>query len=157
MWSFLATLDPRVITAIAVAVGTVAAIIGWRNYRLARDRDRRERERERQQLEEAAQAQREFRASFTGVSVPSCGETVHVVWDGPLERVTEHAVPRIMTPELGTALEQAIRAEGEDAHLDLLESPKSVPVYETDENLTWKRKVKGPPGPDGRFYLKVFP
>ncbi len=101
--------------------------------------------------------ERDRLALFRGVSVAHGGETIHVVWDGPLTEVTELQAPRIMTAELRTALEHAICAKGVNAQLDTLDSPKSIPVFETDEKKTWKKKLKGPPGPDGRFYLKVFP
>jgi len=96
-------------------------------------------------------------ALFKGVSVAHGGETIHVVWDGPLTAVTELQAARIMTAELRAALEQGIGDEGVQATLDSADSAKGVLVYETDEGRTWKRKLRGPAGPDARYVLRAYP
>ncbi len=102
-------------------------------------------------------ANRKREQRFVGVSVTHGEETVYVAWDGPLADIAENAVPRTLTPELQERLIHCIwENAGVQATLDAEWSTKGVFLYETDRQ-NWKRKLRGPVGPNHAYVLKVYP
>lgn len=89
-------------------------------------------------------------------------ETVHVAWDGPLDKITDVRETRFMEPALLDALYIAIcrfRAEDLQPRLEFTAEATGTlvrHVYETDEGRTWRRKLRSKLQPLSQSFLRVY-
>lgn len=104
--------------------------------------------------------ERKRKALFKSVVVEHGGEKIRLTWDGPIDSMELLAAPRTLTAGLLQAIEQKFAGEYSSGEvkplLDFEDVQKSVMLFETSDDYKWKRKLRGQPGGDAKYVLKVY-